>query len=137
MTRVIHASKYACSEGDRNVTLNSVFACKPAVALAAVLTVGSLPFATDASAHYGRGYHYGGYHYGGYHYGGFRHGGYWRGGYRPYAHHYYYRGFRAYPRSYYYGYSCHRWRWVATPWGWRWRSVNMCYPHYRSYYNYY
>jgi hypothetical protein len=127
-----------CSEGNRNVTLKSVFACKPALALAAVLTVGGLP-ATDASAAYGhRGGHWGGEYYGGYHHGGFRHGGYWRGGYHHrYAHRYYYRGFRSYPRYSYYGYSCHRWRWVATPWGWRMRHVNQCYPYYRSYYNYY
>jgi hypothetical protein len=129
MTRVIHASEPACLEGDSNVTLKSVFACEPALALAAVLAVGSLS-ATDASAHRG------GYHYGGYHYNGFHHGGYWRGGYRPYAHRYYYhhRGF--YPRSYY-GYNCYRWRWIATPWGWRMRRVNACYPYYRSYYDYY
>jgi hypothetical protein len=121
--------------------LKSVFACQPALALAAVLTVGSLSSATDASAAYGHrsGYHYrGGHSGGGYHYGGgFRHGGYWRGGYRPYAHRYDYRGFRAYPRYSGYGYNCYRWRWVATPYGWQQRRVNACYPYYRSYYNYY
>jgi hypothetical protein len=55
----------------------------------------------------------------------------------PYAHHDYYRGFRTYPRYRYSGYSCDRWRWVATPWGWRQRHVNTCYQYYRSYYNFY
>jgi hypothetical protein len=129
MTRVIQAREHACSEGGSKVVLKSVFSREPALALAALLTVGSLPSATDASAHYG---HRGGYH----HDSGFRHGGYWRGGYRPYAHYYYYhRGF--YPRYSYYGRRCYRWRWVATPWGWRMHRVNACYPYYRSYYNYY
>jgi hypothetical protein len=119
------------------VTLKSVFACKPALAMAAVIAAGSLPSATDAAAAYGhrRGGHWGGYHYSG----GYHHGGYSRGGgyYRPYAHHDYYRGFRTYPRYRYSGYSCDRWRWVATPWGWRQRHVNTCYQYYRSYYNFY
>jgi hypothetical protein len=116
--------------------LKPVFACQQALALAAVLTAGSLSAVTDASAAYGhRG---GGYHHGsGFRHGGYHHGGYWRGGYRPYAHRYFHRGFRAYPQYSYSGYGCSRWRWVATPWGWRWRHVNNCYPYYRSYYNYY
>jgi hypothetical protein len=124
--------------------LKSVFARRPALAVAAALAVGSLSAATDAFAAYGRrggGYHggfrHGGHWAGGYHYGGFHRGGYWRGGYRPYAHRYYYRGFRTYPRYSYYGYNCDRWRWIATPWGWQRRHVNTCYPYYRSYYNYY
>jgi hypothetical protein len=117
--------------------LKSVFAPKPALALAAILTVGSLPSATDASAGY----------YG--HRSAYRDDGYRSYPYRPYGHrryanrsfhyyHYYHyrRGFRPYPRYYYYGYSCERMRWVLTQYGWRLRPVNSCYPYYRSYYDY-
>jgi hypothetical protein len=31
-------------------------------------------------------------------------------------------------RYQYYYYGCDRWRWAATPWGWRLRRVNICYP---------
>jgi hypothetical protein len=37
--------------------------------------------------------------------------------------------------GYGYGYGCWRWRLVATPWGWAYRRVNVCYwpGYYRSY----
>jgi hypothetical protein len=44
---------------------------------------------------------------------------------RPYAVLVYRDGYYEY---YYYG--CDRWGWSATPWGWRWRRVNVCYPSY-------
>jgi hypothetical protein len=99
----------------------SVFAFKPALILAAILTAtGSLPSATDASAYDGyRSSHY---------YGRYR-----SHPYRPY----YRRSFRSHPRYYYYGYSCAKLRWVLTRYGWRMRHVNTCYPYYRSYYDYY
>lgn len=128
--------------------LRSVFAYKPALALAVALAFGSLSPATDAvAARYG-------------HHGGFRsgsgihsvraHPGFavrshpvYRGGYhRPYAHrpyayrHFHRHGFRVYPGYYYYDDGCYRWRWVATRWGWRMRRVNVCYPYYRHYYYY-
>jgi hypothetical protein len=34
-------------------------------------------------------------------------------------------GFGAYPYAYYGG--CRRWRLVATPYGWQYRLVNVCY----------
>jgi hypothetical protein len=51
-----------------------------------------------------------------------------RGGYpdgysRPFALRVYRNGYYEY---HYYG--CYDWRWAATPWGWRWRRVNVCYP---------
>jgi hypothetical protein len=106
--------------------LRSVFAYKPALALAATLALGSLSLTTDAVA--ARGSH------------SFRsHPGYaarsrpvYRGGYhRPYAYRSFHRhGFGVYPRYYHYYNGCYRWRWVATPWGWRMRRANVCWPYY-------
>jgi hypothetical protein len=117
-------------------------------ALAAALTIGSLAISTDAFARHGGG---GGAHFGGAaHIGGggarfigsgparfggarfvggprfgtFRHG---------FRHHRFFRrglaiGFYPY---YAYDYGCYRLRHVLTPWGWRWRRVNVCYhPYY-------
>jgi len=118
----------------------SVFAFKPALALAAILTVaGSLPSATDASAAHGdrNGYRYGGYTYYPYRPSVRRPSVRRSFVRRPSANRSYYRrGFRTYPRYYYYGYSCERMRRVLTRDGWRMRPVNSCYPYYRSYYYY-
>jgi hypothetical protein len=115
-----------------------------ALVLAAALALATLPAASDAvAAHYGG--HGGGFR-GGFHHpgGGFRSGGFrarpgfavqsgpvFRGAYhhRPFARRFFFNG-----RYHYYYYGCYRWRYVATPWGWRLRRVNVCYP---SYYRYY
>jgi hypothetical protein len=120
---------------------------KPAMALAAALTLGSLPAATDAVAQYG-GRDGGGFRDGGFRSDRFRDGEFrgsrfrappgfvgrrgpaFRGRYpdgegRPFAR----RVFRNGTYQYYY-YGCHAWRRAATPWGWRWRRVNICYPFY-------
>jgi hypothetical protein len=134
----------------------SVF--KPTLALAAILAVGSLSLSTQAFAARGGG---GGGHGGGGHGGGAFHGG--GGGHpgaairsggftahpgfairrgpvnfhrgvvfhRPFVHRRFVRGFRFYP---YYAYGCYRWRHVLTPFGWRLRRVNVCYPYYGQYY---
>lgn len=122
---------------------------KPVMALTAVLALSSLPAATDAVAQYGGDggeFRAGppradGARSGGFSGGRFRSGGYkttpgfaerrgraFRGGSsggfpRPYARRVYRNGYYEY---YYYG--CDRWGWAATPWGWRWRRVNVCYP---------
>lgn len=92
-------------------------------ALAAVLALGSLTMATEASArggHWGGGGHWAGGHWGGGHFGhgfGFHRGfGFWGG---PYYAYYPYAG-------------CWRWRRAWTPWGWRLHRVNVCgyYPYY-------
>jgi hypothetical protein len=86
-----------------------------AIALAAALALGSISFATEASARGGHGGHFGGGHFGGGHFGGFHRGfgGFGLGyGYGP--------GYYSY-----YG-GCWRTRRVATPWGWRWRRINVC-----------
>ncbi|HEY2137823.1 MAG TPA: sulfur globule protein precursor [Xanthobacteraceae bacterium] len=95
--------------------------------LAAVLALGGLSFATEASAHGGHGGgggHFGGGHFGGGHFGGGHFGGFHRGfggfgfGYYPYA----------YGGNYYGCWQLHR---VLTPFGWRWRRFNACYyPYY-------
>jgi hypothetical protein len=46
---------------------------------------------------------------------------------RPFARRFYRNG-----RFEYVYYGCDRWRWAATPSGWRWRRVNVCFP--SSYY---
>jgi hypothetical protein len=137
---------------------NSVFASKPALALAAILAVGSLSLGTDAFAARGGGggggFHGGG---GGFH-GGGRGGGFRSGGaihsgrftghpgfavrsgrigvhrgiafHRPFVRHrFFHRGFRVYST-----YGCYRWRRILTPFGWRLRHVNVCSPYYRHYY---
>lgn len=89
---------------------------------AAVLALGALAVPQAAFAKGGKGGH--GWHggkgwHGGWHGGGWRHYG-WRGGWYP--------GY-AYRAPYVYGAyaGCVRWRQVATPWGFRWRKVNVCY----------
>ena len=139
----------------------SLLAGKLALALAAILVLGSLPLAPDAFAARGGGHGGGGFHgggggfHGGFHGGGFRSGAFRGGGltgrhgfaihrgfgirrgvafHRPFFHNRFrsfHRGFGFYP---YYGYSCYRWRRVLTPFGWRLRWVNACYPYYRHYY---
>jgi hypothetical protein len=118
--------------------LRSIFAYKPVLAFAAALALGSLSPATDAAA--ARYSHRAG---GGIHsvraHPGFaaRSRPAYRWGHRPYAHRYFHRhGFRVYPRYYRYYDGCYRWRRVATPWGWRLRRLNVCYPYYRQYYYY-
>ena len=129
----------------------SVLASKPAMALAAVLALGSLSLGTDAFA---KGGGRGGGHVGGGYVGGgsgLRSGAAVRSGtltarpsfavrgvnrgvafHRPFVRHrFIHRGFRTYP---YYSYGCYRWRRVLTPFGWRLRRVNVCYPYYRQYY---
>jgi hypothetical protein len=122
---------------------------RAALAVAAALAFGSLPAATDAAAHPVHGGHGGGGFHGGYHGGGYRaHPGFgahrgpgFRGAYhRPYAVRYYRHGYHRYgyyhhPYYHYHYYGCYRWRYVATPWGWRLRRVNVCYPS-RYYYVY-
>lgn len=110
--------------------LRSIFAYKPALALAAALALGSLLPATDAvAARYGHRSG-GGIHSVRAHPGSVHSRPVYRGGYhRRYAHRYVHRhGFRVYPYYQYYGYydGCYRWRRVATPWGWRLRRVNVC-----------
>jgi hypothetical protein len=106
--------------------------------LAAALALATLPAASDAvAAHYGG--HDGGFRGGFHHPGGFQaHPGFavhrspaFRGVYhhRPFARRFFFNG-----HYHYYYYGCYRWRYVATPWGWRLRRVNVCYP---SYYRYY
>jgi hypothetical protein len=125
---------------------------RPVMALAAALAL-SLPAATDALAQYrddssgdfragalrgalrGAGFGRGGYP------GGFRsdefgpppgfagrRGPAFRDGFPddyppPFAVRVYHPGYYEY---YYYG--CYRGGWSATPWGWRWRRVNICHP---------
>jgi len=99
------------------------------LALAAVLTLGSLTIATEASArggHFGGGGHFSGGHFGGGHF----HGGF--GFHRGFG----FRGFGFGFGAPYYGYyaydGCWRWRRVWTPYGWRLHRVNVCgyYPYY-------
>ena len=88
------------------------------LALAAALALGSLSFATEASARGGRGGGHGsGGHWGGGHVGGF---GFHRG-----------FGFDG-PYYAYYPYAgCWRWHRVLTPFGWRLNRFNACYyPYY-------
>jgi hypothetical protein len=118
--------------------LRSILAYKPVLALATALALGSLSPATGAVA--ARYSHHGGLRAGTGIHSVRAHPGFaarsrqvYRWAYhRPYAHRYSYRhGFRVSPRYYpYYGYydGCYRWRWVATPWGWRFRRLNVCYP---------
>ncbi len=125
--------------------LRSIFAYKPVLALASALALGSLLPATDAAA--ARYSNHDGFRAGG----GFHNVGpilplrraavrLPLGYHRPYAYcHFHRHGFREYPRYYhYYGYydGCYRWRWFATPWGWRFSRLNMCYPYYGQYYHY-
>ncbi len=107
--------------------------------LAAFLALATLPAASDAvAAHYGG--HGGGFRGafhpgGGFHSGGFRahpgfavhHGPAFRdvNHHRPFARRFFFNG-----HYHYYYYGCYRWRYVATPWGWRLRRVNVCYPSY-------
>jgi hypothetical protein len=122
---------------------------KPAMALAAALALGSLPAATGAVAQYrgdgGGEFRAGtlrsGFRGDGFRDGRFRGGGFRaapgfaerrgpasRGGFpRPSPHPYALRVYRDGYYEYYY-YGCYDWRWAATPWGWRWRRVNVCYP---------
>ncbi|HEY4922358.1 MAG TPA: sulfur globule protein precursor [Xanthobacteraceae bacterium] len=90
------------------------------LALAAVLALGSLSFATEASARggHGGGHWGGGGRWGGGHFGGF---GFHRG-----------FGFGGGPYYAYYPYAgCWRWHRVLTPFGWRLNRVNACYyPYY-------
>jgi hypothetical protein len=127
----------------------SGFPQKSVLALAAVLALGSLSLATDAFARgggnggggHGGGGHGGGGHFGGFHGGGFHGFAVHRGaafrGFRvhrgfAFRHHRFFRhGYGIYPH---YGYGCYRWRHVLTPYGWRLRHVNVCYPHFRHYY---
>ena len=97
------------------------------LALAAILALGSLTIATEASArggHGGGGGHWGG---GGGQWGGHAHfGGFHRG-----------FGFRGFGWGVpYYGYypygGCWRWHRVWTPYGWRLHRFNACY--YSRYY---
>jgi len=97
------------------------------LAVAAILALGSLTIATEASA---RGGHWGGHggHFGGFHhgFGGFHRGFGFRGGY----------GYWGAP--YYYGYypyaGCWRWHRVWTPFGPRLHRFNACaYRYYRYY----
>jgi hypothetical protein len=118
--------------------LRSIFAYKPVLAVAAVLALGILSPVTDAvAARYshraGVGIHSVRTHP------GFaaRNRPVYRWGHRQYAHRYVHRpGFRVHPRYYRYYDGCYSWRWVATPWGWRLRRLNVCYPYYRQYYYY-
>jgi hypothetical protein len=94
------------------------------LALAAILALGSISIATEASArggHIGGGRGFGGAaHFGGGgHFGGF-HSGFARRGFGfglPYYGLYAYNG-------------CWRSRRVLTPYGWLWRRVNVCYSPY-------
>jgi len=85
---------------------------KLSLAAVAAVSLGVAALApTAASAHW-----HGGFHGGGFHHGGFRHhfGG-------P-------RFFIGGPSYYSYGYGgCYQRRLVPTPWGPRWRLVNVCY----------
>jgi hypothetical protein len=128
MLRLLFASGPAISRP----AVFKVALSRGALSLAAALALATLP-ATDAVAA-----HYGG-HGGGFRSGGFRaHPGFavhrgpaFSGVYhhRPFARRFFFNG-----RYHYYYYGCYRWRYVATPWGWRLRRVNVCYP---SYYRYY
>ncbi|NWG24553.1 MAG: sulfur globule protein precursor [Pseudorhodoplanes sp.] len=93
---------------------------------AAALALGALGVPQAAFAKDGKGWHGGGHGWhggkgwhGGWHGGGWRHFG-WRRGWYP---GYFYRA------PYVYGAyaGCIRWRQVPTPWGYRWRKVNVCY----------
>jgi hypothetical protein len=118
--------------------------------LIAALVLGSLPAATDAVAQYGGD---GEFRAGTLRAAGFRHGEFrdcrFRcGGFRPPPGFAVRRGpafrdglededprpfaVRVYRDGYYeyHYYGCYRWRWSATPWGWRLRRVNVCYPSY-------
>jgi hypothetical protein len=95
------------------------------LALAAVLALGSLSFATEASA---RGGHGSGGHFSGGHF----NGGHWGGHFGGFGFHRGY-GFRRGPGFYgYYPYAgCWRWHRVWTPYGWRLHRINVCYyPYY-------
>jgi hypothetical protein len=99
-------------------------------AVAAILALGSLTIATEASARGGHG-HFGGFHhgFGGFHhgFGGFHHGfGFYGGGYRYWGAPYYYG---------YYPYAgCWRLHRVWTPFGPRLHRINVCaYRYYRYY----
>jgi hypothetical protein len=91
------------------------------LALAAMLALGSLSFATEVSAHGGHG----GGHWGGGHWDG----GHWGGHFGGFGFH---RGFGF--RGSYYGYypydGCWRWHRVWTPYGWRPHRINGCYYSY-------
>ena len=133
--------------------LKSHFPRASALALAAILALGGLSLATDALAARGGGGGHGG-GGGGHHVGGFRSGAAFRtsgfrahpgfairhgtlGVHRGVAFHrfvhrrFVHRGFGFYPS---YTYSCYRWRHILTPFGWRLRRVNVCYPYYGQYY---
>jgi hypothetical protein len=92
--------------------------------LAAVLALGSLSFATEASARGGHGGH-GGAHWAGGHFGGHLGGHFGALGFR--------RGF-GFRGSYYASYpyaGCWSWQRAWTPYGWRLHHVNVCYyPYY-------
>jgi hypothetical protein len=117
-------------------TVFKIAVSRMALALAAALALATLLAASDAvAAYYGHGGSFrGGFHPGG----GFRaHPGFavhrgpaFRGVYhhRPFARRFFYNG-----HYHYYYYGCYRWRYVATPWGWRLRRVNVCYPSYYQY----
>jgi hypothetical protein len=128
------------------------------VALAAVLALGGVSLATEASA---RGGHPGGGAMGGGHWSGAAHisggprmsigGGHWSGGPRwsggphwgggwggfHHRHFFFRRGYGLGiygpyfgPDYYPYDNGCWRWRHVLTRWGWRWRRINVCYVPY-------
>jgi hypothetical protein len=89
---------------------------KLSLAAVAAVSLGLAALApTAASAHWHGGH--GGFHGGGFHHGGFRHH---FGGPRFF--------FAGGPSYYNYGYGgCYQRRLVPTPWGPRWRLVNVCY----------
>jgi hypothetical protein len=101
------------------------------IAALSAAVIGLAFASTAASARPGGGFHGGGFHGGGFHRGGFHHGGFHRGfGFRRFGPaiglgiglgvgYPYYAG--------YYGYDgCLAPRRVWTPYGWRFRYVNVC-----------
>jgi hypothetical protein len=93
---------------------------KLSLAAVAAVSLGVAALApTAASAGWHGGHGGGGWHGGGFHHGGFHHG----------FHHFGPRFVFAGGPSYYnYGYGgCYARRLVPTPWGPRWRLVNVCY----------
>jgi hypothetical protein len=121
----------ACGPAISRPAVFKVAISRVAPALTAALALATLPADSDAAAHYGghgAGFR-GGFHHPG---GGFavHHGPAFRDVYhhRPFARRFFFNG-----HYHYYYYGCYQWRYVATPWGWRLRRVNVCYP---SYYRY-
>jgi hypothetical protein len=142
MFRSVLASKLSLFK----LILSKPFLSKPGMALTAALALSSLPSGTDAVAQYsgdrGGEFRAGALRDAGFRSDGFRGGRSRSGGFgagpgfaerggpafhggpgRPFAVRVYRDGYYEY---YYYG--CYRWRWAATPWGWRPRRVNVCYP---------